>query len=116
MTPGEKQIEELPHGLTTRSFQVFAEWMRENRQAMEQRFSQLDIKLAEIHGETRRTNGRVTDLEKRMDIAQAMETGADVVMERKRQWHHVLVPGAFTLAGGAAGAATGAIGHALGLW
>lgn len=96
-------MEALAQKLQARSLQLLAEWLKANRVELEKRMDSQDVKLAEIYSETRVTNGRVTNLERKSEIADALSTG-------RKKWHEELsrkwiaLGGfAFTLLGGAIG-------------
>ena len=75
----EKEIEALAERTGHNTFKVFAEWMKENREAWERHLAQQDRKLEEIHTEVRRTNGRVTTLEKQTELVEALSVN-------KKEW------------------------------
>lgn len=84
----ENEIATLPRGAVKDSIKIFTAWMRANREALQAqiaglavRFEEIDRenkrRLDEIHRETRKTNGRVTDLEKSAGIEAALTEGRE---------------------------------------
>jgi hypothetical protein len=111
----EKDIENLPHGGDSRSFTVLAEWLRENRKAIErelaaqnaataqhrewegQTLTALKGESAEIKALAEQTNGRVNkhdvelgiikEAERQAAIIQAAKVEAEAVLKANRlQW------------------------------
>lgn len=120
MSDAEEEIAALPRGAAQNSFRVFAEWLKDNRRSIEQRFDALDDLLVEIRHEVKRTNGRVTDLEKGAELSKALADGreewsseAQAGQEKKaRLWEGR----AKTVLGFLGGGIAGAVGHVVGLW
>jgi hypothetical protein len=82
----ESPVQRLPYGPTQRSFEVLAQWLKDNREALQQQIAGLAIRFEEvdrenkrrlddIHQETRRTNGRVTEVEKTVELKSALDAG-----------------------------------------
>lgn len=120
MAEEEDRIADLPRGAAQRSFQVFAEWLKDNRKSIERRLDSQDEVLSEIRHETKRTNGRVTDLEKDVALQQALAQGkhewdtelAEDHEKRSSRWEHRAIAAVGVLGGGV----TVALGHALHFW
>ena len=123
----EKDIEALAQSTGHRTFVVFAEWMKENREAWERHLAQQDTKLNEIHIEVKRTNGRVTDLENKANLAAALKEGRENVeaelttkqekqLERGDKKRLALWASGITAAATIIGGTLGYVGHAIGAW
>ncbi len=82
MPEPEDTLAHLPVNAVKRSVQVLLEWMKADREATNRRFDAQDRILAEIHKETRLTNGRVTALEGRVDLAKALDDGREELERR----------------------------------
>lgn len=115
MSDPEGQVERLAPGASPNSFRVLAEWLRDNRRILEKRMDSQDQKLEEIHEETKRTNGRVSDLEHTAELASALADGKETVLEdlekakeredaRRGGKRSALINGAFIVCAGSVGA------------
>lgn len=80
----EKEIAALADRTGHRTFEVFANWMKENREAWERHLASQDRKLDEIHTEVKRTNRRVAELEKKDAIAEALAEDRRELMGEQR--------------------------------
>jgi peptidoglycan hydrolase CwlO-like protein len=120
MADREEEIAGLPRGSAQNSFRVFAEWLKDNRKSIEQRLDSQDKLLIEIRQETKRTNGRVSDLEKDVELSKALADAGEQ-WDSEIQEHHEdktrRWEGRATTAFGVIGGGIGAsLGHHFGLW
>lgn len=120
MSDAEERIAGLGHGVTHNSFRVFAEWLKDNRKSIEVRLDSQDKMLLEIRSEVKRTNGRVTDLEKDVALSKALADGREEWdselqeehEKKSRRWEgRTIALGSF-LGGGV----VVSVGHVIGLW
>ena len=120
MSEAEDRIGELPRGAPQNSFRVFAEWLKDNRKSIETRLDSQDKMLIEIRQETKRTNGRVSDLEKDVMLSKALEQAGEK-WDSELQEHHEdktrrwegWAKTSLGVIGGGIGAS---LGHHFGLW
>jgi hypothetical protein len=120
MSEAEKEIAVLPRGAAQNSFRVFAEWLKDNRKSIETRLDVQDKMLLEIRTEVKRTNGRVTDLEKDVALSKALAHSKDEWdselqeqhEEKSRRWEGR----AIALSGFLGGGIVGPVAHVIGLW
>jgi hypothetical protein len=120
MSDAEEQIAGLPRGSAQNSFRVFAEWLKDNRKSIETRLDQQDKMLLEIRSEVKRTNGRVTDLEKDVALSKALADGKDEWDSELQEEHETKSRRwegrAIALSGFLGGGIVGALGHVIGIW
>jgi hypothetical protein len=120
MSDAEEEIAALPRGSQQNSFRVFAEWLKDNRKSIEMRLDQQDKMLIEIRQETKRTNGRVTDLERDVALSKALADGKDEWDSELQEEHETKSRRwegrAIALSGFLGGGVVGALGHVIGIW
>lgn len=123
----EKRVADLAGATGHQTFKVFAEWMKENREGWERHLRSQDTKLEEIHTEVRRTNGRVTDLEKKAELAAALHAAedkfqADLTEKQEKQLERGATKRLWIWGTGLTATTTviggciGYIGHSIGAW
>jgi hypothetical protein len=138
----EREIEELAKTTGHSSFEVFARWLKDNRESLEGAIAKQGTRMEEIRGEIlvkleafvgeqQKTNGRLTALERERELAAAVikerarwegeveakalkaQAARDAQEEKKWRTQSLVITSFCTLVGGGV---LGYVGHAIGAW